>query len=142
MHHSQVTFAEQECFKGPYCPVRNNHRKSLILANNTFVLTQFEFQIVAQQARFPVIAVGFKRSEFSFRKIRNRGVDPNLAMRMRIAGAHERAAIFEDLYVTNPGNFFQLQILFGPHLDDFTNFTGRHERNGQVVPGTKTDHAA
>ena len=81
------------------------------------------------------------RRKFARRLIRNRLVRPDLAMRMRIARPHQRAAIFENLNVLDPVDLTKFAILLGPNIDDRAHFFGLHARNGQVVPRRKTNHA-
>src|SRR5262249_23054644 len=77
-----------------------------------------------------------------FRQNRHRSVSPNLAMRMRIASAHDGAAILEDLYVAHPIDLLQLRELLAPHANHFADFLERHARNGEVMPRRKADDAA
>src|SRR5262249_37894124 len=63
---------------------------------------------------------------------------PDLAVRMRVAGAHQRTAIFEDLRVTNPRDRFELARLIAPGIDDDFDSVSLHRRNRQIVPGRKT----
>src|SRR5438105_4879687 len=83
-----------------------------------------------------------KRFIFACGKIRERSVRPNLAMGMRVAGAHEFAAIFENLYVADPGNLRERGKLFGPSIDHAAQFAGVHSWNGEIVARGKAQDAA
>lgn len=87
-------------------------------------------------------AIGTKRFIFAGWKIRQRGVGPDLAMRVRVAGAHQFTAIFENLHVANPGNFCERRILLGPRVNYAAQFTNAHVRNGKIVPRRKAQDAA
>ena len=62
--------------------------------------------------------VGAKRFIFAGRKVRESCVRPNLTMGVRIACAHQFAAIFENLDVANPRDFSENGKLFGPGVND------------------------
>ena len=63
-------------------------------------------------------------------------------MRMRIAGAHHGAAIFENLDVIDIFQFAQLPELFYPCADDELNFVQPHSGECEIVTRRKTNHAA
>lgn len=61
---------------------------------------------------------------------------------MRIAGAHHRAAVFENLNVVNIFEAAQLSELFYPCVDDRLNFLQSHGCQGQIVTWRETNYAA
>src|SRR5580765_585211 len=67
---------------------------------------------------------------------------PNLAMGMRIAGAHHGAAVFEDLHMLDPGARPQIVELIDPQIDHGPEFAQAHARDGEVVARRKTSDAA
>src|SRR5262249_16786369 len=70
------------------------------------------------------------------------GVGPDLAMGMRIAGAHDGAAVLKNLHMFDPGNSSQLAVLLSPHINYFTDFLSGHKREREIVPLGKADDAA
>ena len=72
----------------------------------------------------------------------NAAAGPDLAMRMRIAGAHHLAAILEDLHVADVGQAAQVGVLRGPHVHHQREIRHAHARHGQIVPRRKAAHAA
>src|SRR3954464_12386599 len=69
-------------------------------------------------------------------------VSPNLSVRMWIAGAHHRAAVFEDLDVMDVRARAQFAILLGPEVHDSSDLLLRHLRQRQVMSRRKTQDAA
>ena len=61
-------------------------------------------------------------------------VGPNLAVGMRIAAAHGRALVLEDLHVPDTSGVCQAVHLVGPRLDDGPDRPGVHLRQREVVP--------
>src|ERR1022692_4871241 len=82
------------------------------------------------------------RSEFLGGRLRNRRGRPDLAMRMRIAGAHHGAAVFEDLYVVDVFQAGQFPKLSDPCVDDQLNLIPRHRGQGEIVTWGKANHTA
>ena len=87
-------------------------------------------------------AIGVERFILASRKIWKRGVRPDLAMRMRIARAHEFAAVLEDLHVTDPRNLRERRALLGPGVHHAAQFARVHSRNGEIVAGRKAQDTA
>src|ERR1700736_6693170 len=82
------------------------------------------------------------RGEFPGGLIRQLFVGPDLTMRMRIASAHECAAVLKNLHVPDPGKGAELPILVRPHVNDLAQFLRLHAGYGQIVTRRKTDHPA
>src|SRR5579863_2935011 len=64
---------------------------------------------------------------------------PDLAMRMRIAGAHHRTPVFEDLDVVNVFQAAEFSVLPDPCMDDWLDLLWRHRCQGQVVSRREAD---
>src|ERR1700690_254043 len=61
---------------------------------------------------------------------------------MRIARAHHRAAILENLDVSNPGNARERFEFTGPHIDNLAHSPESHPRDAEVMARRETNHAA
>ena len=83
-----------------------------------------------------------ERGTLAQRLAGNRFGRPDLPVRVRIAGAHHRAAIFENLHVADPGIRRESRVLFNPGFDDMPNVRRVHARQREIVPRRKTDDAA
>src|SRR5713101_1453338 len=75
------------------------------------------------------------------RNVRQDRARPDLAMGMRIARPHHRAAVFEDLHVTDGGVGRQLPGLIAPFVHDGTDGRRAHRRQSQIVARRKTQNA-
>ena len=69
-------------------------------------------------------------------------VGPDLSVRVRVAGAHHRAAVLEDLDVADPRLPAELQVLLGPGVDDPADLRAGHRTHGHVVAGREADDPA
>ena len=87
-------------------------------------------------------AIGAEGFILAGREIRQCGVRPNLAMRMRVACAHKFAAVFKDLHVTNPGDLREGRKLPDPGVNHAAQFLSVHSRNGQIVTRREAQDAA
>src|SRR5690348_3178016 len=63
-------------------------------------------------------------------------------MRMRIAGAHQFAAVFKDLDVADPRNLGEQGELLDPGVNHATQILRVHSRNGEIVTRGETQNAA
>src|SRR5215472_8752422 len=61
---------------------------------------------------------------------------------MRVACAHDRAAILKNLHMLDPGNGFQLPVLVNPDIQDASYLVRRHQREREIVPFGEANHAA
>lgn len=100
---ADVPAAKNHSFKRPDRPVGDQRHEGLVFADDADDMPALELQIVAQQTGAVCALIFEERIGFAGGNVRDGFGCPNLAVRMRIAGAHERAAILEDLDVTNPG---------------------------------------
>lgn len=82
------------------------------------------------------------RCQFASGRFWNRMRRPDLAMRMRTAGAHHRATVLEDLHVMDVGLSAQLLKLLGPGSHNQNNVLRFHRGQRQIVPGRKAHYAA
>ena len=76
--------------------------------------------------------------EFLADLIRNRLVRPDLAVRMRIARAHDLAAVLEDLYVVDVVKRTQSLGFFAPGVDHRPDFLPAHPSERQIMPRRET----
>ena len=129
-------------FEGPDGPERHKSEEAVVLAHQPFLLIEFCFEVVAQQAGALLLAVaplslclscGFVG--YVFRR-------PDLAVGMRIARAHHGAAIFKDLHVTGFILAAKLPGLLDPRLDDAFNLGLLHLRQREAVVRVKAENAA
>src|SRR5918996_2860437 len=67
---------------------------------------------------------------------------PNLPMWMRIARAHHRATVFENLHVADLVSRSELRAFSSPKVNDEPNVLSLHLCEREVVPRRKTDDAA
>ena len=67
---------------------------------------------------------------------------PDLAVGMRIAGAHHGAAVLEDLDVAEDGIGAEGAVLVGPGVDDAADVGDCHAREGEAVVGVEAEDAA
>ena len=73
--------------------------------------------------------------------VRDAGAGPDLAMRMRIARSHHRAAVFENLNVIDKRQCTQFLVLLSPEIHDSPKLVRLHPGHGHIVPRRKADHA-
>ncbi len=133
-----MAFAENERFERPHRPEWHDHGKRLVLANNALVSLKLQLQIITQQARMFFCAIAAKGFVFARRKVRQRSSCPDLAMRVRVAGAHQLAAVFENLDMANPGKVRERRKLIGPSVNHSPQFAKAHPRDGEIMPRRKT----
>src|ERR1700687_314605 len=89
--------------------------------------------------RFGVVGLA---NQFFGGDIWNRVGGPDLAVRMRIAGAHHRTAVFEDLHVIDLGYLSQLLELDGPGMNHILDVLRCHGGEGKVVARQEADYPA
>ena len=110
---------------------------TLSFPNNSRSFAAFERDVVAQKALLVGSEVFTLCYEFFCRSFGDRSRRPDLAMRMRIACTHHRAAILKDLYVIDLFERAQFAKLLDPYVDYGFNFLRRHGREGEVMPREK-----
>ena len=99
-------------------------------------------QIVAEQAGAFFRQVSLLRFGFERRLIGDVACRPDLAMRMRVAGAHHGASVLKDLNVMDP---FDRRDFFGfirPGIDDAANIRALHLGQREAVIGMEAEHFA
>src|SRR4051812_21535521 len=89
-----------------------------------------------------LLEVSFLAAQLFSGDLWDRAGGPYLAVRMRIAGSHHRAAVFEDLDVIDLRHCPQFVELRGPCLYYAHNILWRHGGQGQVVARGETDYPA
>jgi len=67
---------------------------------------------------------------------------PYLAVRMRIAGAHHRAAVFKNLHMLDEGLSGKLSVLRSPRLHHGLDLRNGHARKRQAVVRMEAEHTA
>ncbi len=139
---AEVSIADDKSFKRPHRPERHQHCEAVIAANQPVADLVLEFEVLAKQAGVIRLPVQLERFLFACWFVRQCGVGPNLAMRMRIAGAHHDAAVLEDLNVIHPGDAAQLLVLLRPYVYNVAHFARGHARNREIVSRRKTYDAA
>src|SRR5262249_6432912 len=132
--------AAEQHLERPDRPERHNRDESLVAANDPRVLILFDLDVIAQEAAAVRVGILLLASELACRLLRNRVRRPNLAMWMRIARAHNFAAIFEHLNMTELTG--ELCELFCPNAYDLFNLWQGHAREGQIMPRRKTHDPA
>src|SRR5690348_3928156 len=137
-----VSAADDDRFKRPHRPIRNQDHKGIVVADDSLFALELEAQVIAQQASSVAGAVLQQGLRFAGGYVRDAFGSPNLAMRMRIAGAHQGAAVLEHLDVTNPAARFELRILLREGIQGVAQFGVVHSRYGEIVARRKAYDAA
>ena len=89
-----------------------------------------------------LLVVCLLRSQFAQRLVGNVLSRPDLAVRVRIARAHHRAAVLEYLHVVDPGKLTECCGLFGPGVDHAGDIRHGHPREREGVVGVEAEDAA
>jgi len=138
--------ADQQYLKGPDRPPGDQSHEVLILEDDAgrfvFLRGLFGSQVVAQQAMAgagEMLALG---RDLGDRLVGNKAAGPDLAVGMRIAGAHHRAAVLEDLHVLDPVQAGHILVLLRPCIHHAANLRLGHAGQGQAVVGMEADHLA
>src|ERR1700722_7988006 len=129
-------------FKRPHRPERNHSDKACIRRHHTFARPLLEREVGTQKHRVLLRKVRLLTREFRHNLIGDRLAGPDLTVRMRIACAHHRTTILEDLHVADVVARTQLNGLFDPRIHHRTNLLHRHLRQREVMTRRKTDHPA
>ena len=93
-----MPFGQQQCFKRPDGPERNQRDELRVLANDAAAVVELDGEIIAQQAAiipFEIMALPLLLFHCF---VGERLIGPDLAMGMRIARTHHLAAVFENLH--------------------------------------------
>src|SRR5215831_14709641 len=105
IHASDVTAAANENLEWPHCPERNDGDEGIIFKQPPFFLALFDSDVVAQKATVMRLQISTLGRQLLSRFNRNRKRRPDLAVRVRIAGAHHGATVFKDLHVVDEVDF-------------------------------------
>src|SRR3954469_24936570 len=134
--------AADQHLERPHGPERHHYHESLIRNDDPRFFVFLKLQIIAKQttSMFPGVALLCRK--FARRRLRYRTGGPNLAMRMRVAGAHHFATILKNLYVTDARHRAQFRELRGPSANDFFNSWLLHAGKRQIMTRRKTHHPA
>src|SRR5258707_11817355 len=95
----EVSAAAKEHFKRPDGPEGNHGYKALILTHQSCLLPLFDLHVVTKQTTTSFLKIVPLRDHLTRRCLRNGTGSPDLAMWMRVAGAHHLATVLEDLHV-------------------------------------------
>src|SRR5437870_12792419 len=106
--------AADQHFERPYRPEGDQYNEAFVRNNDPRFFVFLQLQIIAKQTTSMFLEIVLLRRKLARRRLRYRTGGPNLAMRMRIAGAHHIAAIFKNLYVTDTRHSAELRELRGP----------------------------
>ena len=140
-----MTPREQQHLKRPNRPPRNQRREVLILKDDASLICRegpLGLKVVAQQATIRAGHMVKLRLGLDGRLVRHKSGGPDLAVRMRIAGAHHGPAILKDLHVLDRVHSANLDILRRPRIHHRANLLARHAGQGQAVVGMKAKHLA
>src|SRR5271168_4768987 len=103
--------AEHQGLKRPDRPERYQRHNRRTFKYDALPALELQIEVAAQQARPAARAEFFLSLLLARRQIGQFRGGPDLAMRMRIAGAHQLAAVFEYLDVPNARFRAQLTVL-------------------------------
>src|SRR5712691_4270555 len=142
VHGPQVTAAQYQDLKRPYRPKGHERSERLVLTHDPFRGIAFQRQVFAQHAAFVHLTVLLHGLLLAKGLVGQVGIGPDLAMRMRITGAHHRSAILKDLYVVDPRNVAQFVVLLDPNIHNTADLLETHAGNREVMARIETNHAA
>src|SRR5450631_2761652 len=137
-----MTAAAQQHFKRPHRPKGNHCHKPFIAADDASPLALLQRNIVAQETASVLgatFALGIELARWLFW---NRCRGPNLAMRVRVTGAHHFATVFENLNVVDSGERSQFAELRSPGPDHLFDLRQAHAGKGQIVARREAHDAA
>src|SRR6185437_14118807 len=97
-----VSAADDECFKRPNRPPGNKRDEVIVFEDDAALPGALLAQVFAKQTAAGAIEIITLAGGLGGRLIGNVVCGPDLAVRMRVAGAHQDAAVFEDLDVADP----------------------------------------
>ena len=115
---ADVALRQDEGFKGPDGPPRDNDEEVVVLANDADLFFRFDLEVVAEQAGVFLGELCLERFGLLGGLVGDVLGGPDLAVGMGIAGAHHGAAVLEDLHVVELGLAAEFNVLLGPGVDD------------------------
>ena len=137
-----MRLGQEQRFEGPDRPPGNDGEKALVLADDPRARVLFHVEIVAEQTASMVLAVFEQRGRLLGRLVGDVLRRPDLPVRMRVAGAHHRAPVLEDLDVVDLVHPAEVAVLGGPGVDDAADVGDLHAGEGETVVGMETQHTA
>ena len=133
---------QHECLKWPHGPERHHRDEVVVGLDHADPVRALGGQVVAEQAASVLGPVGALPGQLPGRLVRDALVGPDLPVRVRVAGAHHRAAVLEDLHVAHPRQAAEFAVLVGPGVHDLPDGRLRHHAQREVVAGVEADHPA
>src|ERR1035437_4026110 len=130
---------DQKRLVGPGRPIGNDEQPLVVAADASAPATLLS-DVVEEKSitrRFEVAPLG---GVFSDRFPRQGLAGPDLAVRMRIGGAHRGAVVLEDLDPAKPAA--ELRRLRRPEVYDTTHILAAHAGQSHIVAGREADHHA
>jgi hypothetical protein len=130
---------QQEGLERPCRPERNKRQPAIRVPDHARTAPLLRRVVGEQALARGGVVVGLLRG-LELRLDRQRIAGPDLAVRVRVAGTHRRAAVLEDL---DPAvALAELGGLVGPDVDHVPDRGLVHAREGHVVTGREAHDAA
>ena len=140
---AEVATGKDEGFEGPGGPVGDEGDEEVVLDDDAgFGVGEFGGEVVAEQAGVVLVVVGLLGGEFAERLVGDVLGGPDLAVGVRVGGAHHGAAVLEDLDVVDPGEVAEGGGFVGPGVDDAGDVGDGHAGEGEGVVGVEAEDAA
>src|SRR5216684_7417715 len=137
----QVPPRQDHRFERPHRPEWDQRDKVRIPHHQALLLLLLQCQVTAEQARTVALQMLALHPLFPGGNVGQARARPDLAMGMRIARSHHRAAVFEDLHITDGRMGRQLPKLTAPFVHDASDRGRAHRRQSQIVARRKTQNA-
>ena len=138
----EVPLRDHHRFERPNGPERDHGQEAVVLFNQAFAGRLLEAGVLAQQTTGSRLAPRQLRYLLLDHFVGKRMARPDLAVRMRIAGAHHGAAIFEDLYVVDGRVGAEFSILLDPRVHNLAQVGQLHTGDSQVMARRETYYPA
>jgi hypothetical protein len=133
---------EDDGFEGPDGPEGDDGDPGGVFSHDAGLLLQLEGEVIGEEwggVGGEVVLLGGELEGWLVGDVLG---GPDLAVGVRVGGAHHGAAVFEDLHVTDIGTGTELFSLLGPHGDDVFDRGEVHGGEGKVVAGGEAEDAA
>src|SRR5579862_1690547 len=128
--------------EGPDRPPRHDGDERIVRKDDALVTLQFLLGVRAQQAFVACGPIGAQAQRFFEELVGDVELRPNLSVRVRVARAHHRTAVFENRYGVDVRNAGELRVLIGPAIDDAGDGLLRQRGQMQIVARRVTDDPA
>ena len=140
---AEVAAGKDEGLEGPGGPVGDEGDEEVVLDDDAGVgLREFGGEVVAEQAGVVLLVVRLLRGELAEGLVGDVFGGPDLAVGVRVAGAHHGAAVLEDLDVVDVGQIAEGGGFEGPGVDDGGDVGDGHAGEGEGVVGVEAEDAA